>query len=395
MKITPLAINFGLSAGTSAALLMVVGVTSGTVAVGKLGLWMGYAVILSQIISIGTQNGIYEVCRKNVSNVYTYSALAVILCCGASFVIRLTLEPINKFVYDFHSLNINGLMTYSLSISLQKVFRSSFTILNSFDTFHYISIFKSILITCVSIGFYFSDVDVDLIFIGLTVIELSMAVVMSTFLFPNKHIYSEINWVNALSLIKKSYMGFVSNSIYEINSKVDVVICSIILSPTYLGVYVTVATVFDGFIALCTLRKSETFDVFLRAIEDKDLELVHSKIRSELLFLTKWLVPCFVCGAVYITVTVGDSAVQTFAMLFFMLLSATVLGSVLGLQNIYYSFGKQKLFSGIMLSALLLNIFCSIVLGHFFGMLGVGVATALVTFYVSVEIKRFVGVLNA
>jgi O-antigen/teichoic acid export membrane protein len=395
MKITPLAINFGLSAATSAALLMVVGVTSGTVAVGKLGLWMGYAVILSQIISLGMQNGIYEVCRENVSRVYTYSALAVMLSCGIASVIWLPLELINKWVYDFHSLNIHLLMAYSLSISLHKVFRSSFTILNSFDVFHYISIFKSILIACLSIGLYFAVVNVGLLFICLTVIEIVLAVIMSAFLFTKKGIYLELNLLKAQSLIKKSYMGFVSNSIYEINSKVDIVICSIILSPTYLGVYVTVSTVFDGFIALCTLRKSETFDVFLRATEDKNLELIDSKIRAELFFLMKWLVPCFVGGVVYITITVGDTAVQTFVMLFFMLLSANVLGSVLGLQNVYYSFGKQKLFAGIMLSALLLNILSSIILGHFFGMLGVGISTALATCYVSVGIKRFTGALNA
>jgi O-antigen/teichoic acid export membrane protein len=93
--------------------------------------------------------------------------------------------------------------------------------------------------------------------------------------------------------------------------------------------------------------------------------------------------------------TVGDFSLVTISLLFLMLTSANILGSVLGLQNIYYSFGKQNIFSKIMLSALIINVIGSVFLGHYIGMLGIGLSTAMATVYVAIQIRRFIGVINA
>lgn len=395
MRLSPLSLNFGLSALTSGALLLIVGISSGPIMVGKLGLWMGYAVILSQFISFGMQNGIYDVCKNDANAAFEYTKIALFSSLLIGLIIWPPLFLASQWLYDFHSLNISALLAYSFAISLQKIFRSSFTIIAYFDDFHFISIFKSVVTAGLGVIIYFGFLKIDYLFISLTLIEFLVSLIMAVFFFAKNNTELHYDFNKGVTLLKKSYMGFISNSIYEINSKIDIIIGSLVLSPSYLGVYTTVVTVFEGFIALCTLRKSETFAIFFKAAQDDDIYFIDSTIKSEFYFLLKWLLPCFILGIAFIYMTVGDFSLVTISLLFLMLTSANILGSVLGLQNIYYSFGKQNIFSKIMLSALIINVIGSVFLGHYIGMLGIGLSTAMATVYVAIQIRRFIGVINA
>lgn len=392
--LTPLAINFGLSAATSAALILIVGVSSGPTMVGLLGLWMGYAIIFSQFISFGMQNGIYEVCRDDSNLTYLFTKISIVLSIIISMILWIPLHFVSEWLYDFHSLNINVLLIYTFAISVQKILRSSFTIIGSFNDFHYISIFKSTATAFLGGGIFFGLIEIEDLFFALTLMEILTSIVMLAFLLRKEKFYFQFGIRKSLVLLKSSYLGFISNSIYEINSKVDIVICSILLTPLHLGIYTTAVTVFEGFIALCTLRKSETYMDFLEATKKNDVRFIDLKVKSELLFLLKWLLPCFVLGLVYIFVTIGELSLITAFMLGLMLIAANLLGGVLGLQNIYYTFGKQDVFSRIMLSALIVNILGSIFLVKFIGMFGIGLSTAIVTVYVAFQMRRSIGVVN-
>jgi len=392
--VTPLALNFGLSAATSAALLLIVGVSSGATMVGLVGLWMGYAIIFSQFISFGMQNGIFEVCRDEPKLAFVFTKVSFLLSIIIALVLCGLIHLVSYWLYDFHSLNTNALLLYTFAISVQKLLRSSYTIIDRFNDFHFISIFKSVVTAFIGGSILFGLIEIENIFYALTLMELLTSLVMLAFLLQKDQCYHQFDMRKSIILIKRSYLGFISNSIYEINSKVDIVICSLLLTPLHLGIYTTVVTVFEGFIALCTLRKSETYIDFLEAIKTKNIRVVDLKIKSEMLFLFKWLLPCFASGLIYVFVTIGELSVLTALMLALMLVAANLLGGVLGLQNIYYTCGKQDVFSKIMFSALFLNIFGSVVLVYFIGMFGIGLSTAVVTGYVAFQMRRKIGVVN-
>lgn len=390
--ISPLALNFGLSAATSAGLILTIGFSSGAEMVGLVGLWMSYAIIFSQFISFGMQNGIFELCRDELKQVFNYTKVSLLLSILIALILWMLIYIVNSWFYDFHSLNTNLLPIYTLALSIQKLFRSSYTIIDRFNDFHYISIFKSILTAFIGGAIFFNLIEIDNLFLALTLMEVLTSFIMLAFLLKKDECHYKFDIRKSGILIKKSYLGFISNSIYEVNSKIDIVICSLLLTPVSLGIYTTVVTIFEGFIALCTLRKSETYLYFLESIKTKNIQLVDQKIKEEMLFLLKWLLPCFSLGLVYIFVAIGYLSMLTALMLALMLFAANLLGGVLGLQNIYYSFGYQDVFSKIMLSALVLNIICSVILAYYIGMFGIGLSTAIVTGYVAFQMRLKIGI---
>lgn len=393
-------IGYFASAITGVFLLSFVGRAYGVSEVGYLGIWTSIYFILVQLGVFGLHNAITGLSQKGKKYNFPRSRLLLLTALPLVVINCVIIAIVGYVIVSFVPGNGGLLALFFITLvastfpaSINKVFFSFYSIGGSTDIVGWFSIVRSVGMIIYAIGVYLTSGSFKtFLFVfffaecaGLLFYLLRFNTFSKIFDARLTGKIRRFRWVSKL-LLKFSVPATFSNLVYEINTRVDILVCSMFVNEVALALYTIIVSLIEGFLGLAIISKTLLLPKLRDSLQGDLFQFVRLMGVRLTVAMAAFAFLVYFFGIFYITftgVTITTSAIISFLIL---LTSVVAVSWTVPLHNLFFLFKRPAKFSQLVLLSTVINIVLNFVFVPRFGIQGAATATAISMLFLAVGV---------
>ncbi len=343
--------------------------------------------IFSQLTTFGIHQSVlaYMPSSKNPDIVLSSALLIVLLfSSGAAFIIYFLLKYLIHYLQIINlEKSIKFLIPVLIVFSVNKVLINALLALGRMNKFAIANASRLILILVSVVIHILIKANYETITSAFIFAEVGVLILLLAFNFYTKDNIPKLKKVHILLWIKKHFSfgkyALISGFILDLNSKIDILILSLFVSQSEVGIYAFAAMLGEGFYQFALIFRNLNTNKFALAIhKDKSLKFLakNSLVFWQNLFICLAGVISIFFYKFFVSLVTSSSEIVSKG---FFVYSIYVSGVVISakwiiLDNILIIRKKPKLDNYVRISSLIVNLSFSFILVQFIGILGAAIA---------------------
>ena len=359
----------------------------GADALGMLGIWLTWSLILSQIGVLGFHNTIIsfgsagkEVSLSSIQLAHKWGAGLSLVICGVIGLVML-------LVYHAGLLNISAaflglLLVNIVIISQTKMLVARATTLGLKKPIALANLMRAIALALGVVSVF--EVRADLfiaIWIWLFAEMVQLVGLLVILRKPTaddrtRQTLAEVNF-SFKSYLRRAFASSLTNLANDVNTKVDMIMVSLFLPLEMVGIYTLIMTVSEGFMGFATLKRGEFFTVILGHLKKGGVAELKAFLADQYRWFALLGVPSFVGGVLYMALTLGYLSSEMVISLILTLTGVFLVSPAILMQNLFFTLNKIGVFTGFMLVSVLCNAVLNLTLIPMIGIIGAAVGTCI------------------
>ena len=393
-------IAHGITLLSGVVLMFWTGRFQGAEALGVLGIWLTWSLILSQIGVLGFHNTIIsfgsagkDISLAAVQKAHHWGAfLSVVICVFMGLVITvLYQEALLSSSWIFLSL----LLVNIAIIGQTKMLVARATTLGLKKPIALANLIRAVALV-VGVASAFSVQNDHMIavqiWLGAEAVQL-----VSLWLFMFKPSAQKIHDENQVrvdftftAFLKKAIASSITNLANDANTKIDMLMVALFLPLEIVGIYTLIMTVTEGFMGFASLKRGEFFTVILDHLKHHRQNSLKQFLVGQYVWFALLGVASFVGGIFYMALTLSTLSAEMVLSLILTMIGVLLVSPAILMQNLFFTLDRVGVFTGFVLISILCNITLNLLLIPMVGMIGAAIGTCLSFAVLALLIQRFI-----
>ena len=343
--------------------------------------------IFSQLTTFGIHQSVLAYMPSSRKpDIVLSSALLIVLLfsSGAAFIIYFLLKYLIHYLQIINlETSIKFLIPVLILFSVNKVLINALLALGHMNKFAIANASRFILLLVSVVIHILIKAKYETITSAFIFAEVGVLILLLAFNFSTKDNIPKLKKVHILLWIKKHFSfgkyALISGFILDLNSKIDILILSLFVSQSEVGIYAFAAMLGEGFYQFALIFRNLNTNKFALAIhKDKSLKFLakNSLVFWQNLFICLAGVISIFFYKFFVSLVTSSSEIVSKG---FFVYSIYVSGVVISakwiiLDNILILRKKPKLDNYVRISSLIVNLSFSFILVQFIGILGAAIA---------------------